>query len=373
VNEDRAARYHRLRRRSSVIATMAGAAWLISLLLSGASVALASRLRAAGDSLPSILGRPLSIVLFIAFVALGWELVSLPFVFYRSFLLERKYGLSSEPLSAWATDHVKALGLGLLLTIAAGLTAYGAIHLTRDLWWAVTAALFAMGAVVLSRIAPVMLMPLFYRFRPLDRETLRERLLTLSRRAGVPVLGAFEWGLGEKTTRANAALVGVGHTRRILVSDTLLKDYTDDEIEVILAHEMAHHIHYDIWTALVLETVIVAAALYAGHVAVGRLGEAAGVAGLRDLAALPLLVLSAGAVSLLMTPIGNAWSRYNERRADRFALTLTRRPAAFISAMRRLGAQNLAEERPSAAVFWFFHTHPTMDERIAAAKEFKAA
>ena len=97
-------------------------------------------------------------------------------------------------------------------------------------------------------------MPLFYRFRPLDRETLRERLMTLSRRAGVPVLGAFEWGLGEKTTRANAALVGVGQTRRILVSDTLLKDYTDDEIEVILAHEMAHHIHHDIWTALALET-----------------------------------------------------------------------------------------------------------------------
>jgi STE24 endopeptidase len=213
-------------------------------------------------------------------------------------------------------------------------------------------------------------MPLFYRFRPLARETLRDRLMTLSRRAGVPVLGAFEWGLGEKTTRANAALVGVGRTRRILVSDTLLKDYTDDEIEVILAHEMAHHIHHDIWTALALETLIVAAALYGADAAVERFGAAAGASGPGDLAALPVLILAAGLVSLILTPLGNAWSRYNERRADRFALTLTGRPAAFISAMRRLGQQNLAEERPPAAVFWFFHTHPTIDERIAAAKAF---
>jgi STE24 endopeptidase len=296
--------------------------------------------------------------------------VSLPFVFYRSFLLERKFALSSEPLSTWVADHLKALALGLLLTSAAGLAVYGAIRLSGDFWWALAAALFAGAGILLSRIAPVLLMPLFYRFRPLDRETLRERLMTLSRRAGVPVLGAFEWGLGEKTTRANAALVGAGQTRRILVSDTLLEHYTDDEIEVILAHEMAHHIHHDIWTALVLETAIVAAALFGAHAAVSRFGAAAGVAGPADPAALPALMLTAGLVSLLLTPLGNAWSRYNERRADRFALTLTRRPGAFISAMRRLGQQNLAEARPSAAVFWFFHTHPTIDERIEAARAF---
>ena len=349
---------------------MAGTGWLLGLLMTGGSAALASLTRAAVSPLPWVAGRPLSLVLFIVVLALGWELVSLPFVFYRSFLLERKYALSSEALSAWVGDHLRALALGLLLTSAAGLAVYGAIRVSGDLWWALATGLFAGAGVLLSRIAPVLLMPLFYRFRPLDRETLRERLMTLSRRAGVPVLGAFEWGLGEKTTRANAALVGVGHTRRILVSDTLLEHYTDDEIEVILAHEMAHHIHHDIWTALALETAIVAAALFGAHAVVTRFGAAAGVAGPADPAALPALILVAGLVSLLLTPLGNAWSRYNERRADRFALTLTRRPSAFISAMRRLGQQNLAEERPSAAVFWFFHTHPTIDERIEAARTF---
>jgi STE24 endopeptidase len=270
-------------------------------------------------------------------------------------------------LSTWLQDHLKALALGLALALAAGLAVFAAIGLAGDAWWIVAAGLFGVAALLLSRIAPVLLMPLFYRFRPLERAALRERLLTLSRRAGVPVLGAFEWGLGDKTTRANAALVGVGRTRRILVSDTLLKDYSDDEIEVILAHELAHHVHHDIWTALAVETLVVTAALYAAHAAASRAGVAA------SLGALPLMILVAGGVSFLLTPVANAWSRHNERQADRFALALTRRPADFITAIRRLGAQNLAEERPSTPVLWFFHTHPTIDERIAAAKEFRAA
>jgi STE24 endopeptidase len=340
-------------------------AWLAGLQVTGASAALAAHAAATG--------RVPGIVLFIGLIALGGEAVSLPFVFYRAFLLERKYGLSSEPLSTWLQDHLKALALGFALALVAGLAVFAAIGLAGDAWWIVAAGLFGVAALLLSRIAPVLLMPLFYRFRPLARVALRERLLTLSGRAGVPVLGAFEWGLGEKTTRANAALVGVGRTRRILVSDTLLKDYSDDEIEVILAHELAHHVHHDIWTALAVETLVVTAALYAAHAAAARAGVALGAGGAASLGALPLMILVAGGVSFLLKPVANGWSRHNERRADRFALALTRRPADFITAMRRLGAQNLAEARPSAPVLWFFHTHPTIDERIAAAKEFKAA
>jgi len=351
-----------------VASTIAGSAWLAWLLASGAAAGLAEWSIAAGAALPRIAGRPLGVAIFMAAVASGWELISLPFEFCRSFLLDRKYGLSSEPLTTWLGDQLKALAIGLLLTIGAGLAVYGAIHVAGAFWWALTAALFAVAAVALSRAAPILLMPLFYRFRPLDREGLRARLLEMSRRVGVPVLGAFEWGLGEKTTRANAALVGVGRTRRILVSDTLLKDYSDAEIEVILAHELAHHLHHDIWTGLGLETAIVLAALYAANGVVAAFGWRFGVAGVADLAAVPLMILSGGAVSLLLTPFANAWSRRNERRADRFALTLTGRPAPFITAMRRLGEQNLAEGRPSAPVLWFFHTHPTIDERIQAAR-----
>jgi STE24 endopeptidase len=348
VNEDRAARYHRLRRRASIAATAAGLVWLV--------VLAATRW---GSTLP--------LPLFIAFIALGWELLSLPFTFYRSFLLERKYGLSSESTRTWFTDHAKALGLGLVLAELAGLLVYGAIRLAGSAWWVVAAALFGVAALLLSRLAPVLLMPLFYQFTPLTRDALRERLLTLSERARVPVLGVFEWGLGEKTTRGNAALVGVGGTRRILVSDTLLKDYSEDEIEVILAHEIAHHVHRDMWTGLALEILVTAFALWGADTILRRTGYA-----ITDLSGLPLLVLAVGVISFLLSPLGNAWSRHNERRADRFALDLTRRPAAFISAMRRLGSQNLAEERPSRVVLWFFHTHPTIEQRIAAARDHRS-
>jgi STE24 endopeptidase len=301
-------------------------------------------------------------------LALAWEALSLPLAFYRGFLLDRKYGLSSEPLSLWLADHGKALGLGLVLTLASAVGVYAAMWLSPRFWWIIATASFAVFAVGLSRVAPVWLLPLFYRFQPLEREALRERLLTLSQRAGVRVLGAFEWGLGEKTSRANAALVGAGATRRILVSDTMLKDYSDDEIEVVLAHELAHHVHHDIWTALALETFVVAAALYGAHAAAIAAAARLGLRGPSDLAALPVMVLAGGAVSLLLAPLSNAWSRHNERRADRFALRLAGRPAAFASAMKRLAAQNLAEERPSRLVYWFFYTHPTIDERLDAAR-----
>ena len=261
MNEDRSVRYHRLRRRAGIGSTLAGAGWLAVLLVTGGSTLLAVRAASVAAVLPPPFDRALAIAVFIGVLALGWELVSFPFVFYRNFYLDRKYGLSSEPASTWLNDHCKALGLGLALTIVAGIAVYGSMAVAGRYWWLVAGALFGAAALLLSRLAPVVLMPLFYRFRPLDREALRERLLTLSNRAGVPVLGAFEWGLGEKTTRANAALVGVGGTRRILVSDTLLKDYSDDEIEVILAHEIAHHVHHDIWTALALETLVTAVAL----------------------------------------------------------------------------------------------------------------
>jgi STE24 endopeptidase len=223
----------------------------------------------------------------------------------------------------------------------------------------------------MAKLAPVVLLPLFYRFTPLDRESLRGRLIALSQRAGVPALGVYEWALGEKTRRANAALVGTGRTRRIIVSDTLLAAYSDDEIEVILAHEIGHHVHRDIFVALTVESVLLVVAFYAAAVALATAWQPLGFYGPGDIAALPLLVLAGGLLTLVMTPLINALSRRNERRADKFALTLTRQPAAFISAMKRLGTQNLAEERPSRAVLWLFHTHPPIEQRIDAARGFQ--
>jgi STE24 endopeptidase len=345
VNEDRGARYHRLRRQAGVASTIASAAWIAVLAVTG-------------------FGHTLPLVLFVALIAAGSELVSFPFVVYRSFVLDRKYGLTSESFGTWFRDHLKALAIGLAICEIVAYAVMGSMRYAGHAWWAAATLLFAAAALLLSGLAPIVLMPLFYRFRPLDRDELRERLIVLCRRAGVRVLGVFEWGLGAKTSRANAALAGAGRTRRILLSDTLLQNYSDDEIEVILAHELAHHVHHDLWTALAFESAVIGLAMLVGHVAITVSGY-----GIGNVAAVPLLVLVAGGVSLALTPAGYAWSRHNERRADRFALQLTGRRDAFVTAMRRLAAQNLAEPAPSRLVRWLFHTHPTIDERIAAARQ----
>jgi STE24 endopeptidase len=153
------------------------------------------------------------------------------------------------------------------------------------------------------------------------------------------------------------------------VSDTLLADHSDDEIEVILAHELAHHVHHDIWTAIVVEAVLVSLGFYIADGALVRFGSWLGLHGMADVAGLPLVVLAAGAASLLLLPVANALSRAHERRADRYALDLTGNPAAFISAMKRLAAQNLAEERPSLLVRVLFSTHPSTSARIESAKQ----
>jgi STE24 endopeptidase len=220
----------------------------------------------------------------------------------------------------------------------------------------------------MAQLAPVYLLPLFYTFRPLERPALVNRLLKLAERAETRILGIFEWKMSEKTRKANAALTGIGRTRRILLSDTLLAEHSDDEIEVILAHELSHHVHHDIWKALAIEAALLTLGLYLADRALEMMSGRFGLAGKGDVAALPLLLLAAGAVSILLLPVVNALSRAHERRADRYALEMTGNAAAFMSAMKRLGAQNLAEEHPSRLVETLFYSHPPMAARIEAAR-----
>jgi STE24 endopeptidase len=312
------------------------------------------------------------VVPYVVLLSLVNEIVALPLAFYSGFVLERRYGLSNESLRGWAIDQVKSFGVGLALGGSAAQLIYWSIAASPERWWLIAGAMFALVIVVLTNLAPVVLLPLFYSMKPLSRDALASRLLRLADRAGARVLGAYEWGLGEKTKKANAALAGIGNTRRILVSDTMLAEYTDDEIEVVLAHELAHHVHGDIWKGMAFQIGLIVAGFFLAARVLAALVVPLGLTGPDDVAGLPLLLIAAGAVSLVMVPIAHAMSRAFERKADRFALDLTHNPSAFISAMRRLGAQNLAEDQPSRLVQLLFYSHPPLRERIAAAEAFRA-
>jgi STE24 endopeptidase len=363
ANEDKSARYHRLRRRTALLDTAAQAVLLLGLLSTGAAAALRTSLESiAGTSLV-----PLAASYVLALAAVS-EAVHLPFAVYQGVVLERRFGLSRESAARWMIDHVKAAGIALVFMMAAGVVVTLLLQWSPTSWWILSAAGFAAALVLIAHYAPIWLLPIFYEVRPLDRAALRARLIGLAEKAGTPVLGAFEWRLGDRTSKANAALVGLGRTRRILVSDTLLAAHSDEEIETVFAHELAHHVYGDIWSALALDVVLVAIGLYVADVVLESLLASLDLRGKADVAALPLLVLAVGAVSILLRPLANMLSRAHERRADRYALETTRNSAAFISAMKRLAATNLAEERPSRVVELFFHTHPSALARIEAAR-----
>lgn len=366
MNESKAGRYHRLQRRAAVAALGATTGLLLLLVVTPASRGLATAATHLTAGWP---GAPLAAAaLYAAALVLIVEFMRAPLHLYAGFALERRFGLSRQTLSQWTADHLKGLALGGGLTVFVAVLVTGLIHLSPEWWW-LLAALCLLGAiVVLAHAAPVLLLPLFYDVRPLERPALAARLEALAAKAGVPVVGVFEWRLGEKSRRANAALAGLGSTRRILLSDTLLDEYSDDEIEVVLAHELAHHVHHDIWSGLAVEAAVITVGAFAADRVVREAGPWFGVSGASDLAALPVLALTAGALSLALGPVAKWVSRQHERRADAFALKMTGAPEAFISAMRRLAAQNLAEEAPSAVVRALFHTHPPMEERVARAR-----
>jgi STE24 endopeptidase len=373
VNEDKATRYNRLKRQVGVASMAWSVVFLLAIAISGSSIALRNIAEHLASALVGPgLARAVSVAVYVALLSVLNEVGALPLAFYGGFVLEQRYGLSKQPVRAWLAEQAKSLALGLVLGITAASILYFFISRFPSGWWLPAAVVFALLIVGLANVAPLVLLPLFYSVKPLERESLRRRLVALGERAGARVLDAYEWGLGAKTSKANAALTGIGVSRRILVSDTMLAGYSDDEIEVVLAHELAHHVHGDIWKGLAFETALIVAGFFCASWLLELAAPAGGLRGPDDVAGLPILLLAAGAVSLVTLPAAHAMSRAHERRADRFALELTKNPPAFISAMRRLAAQNLAEDEPSQVVQWLFHSHPPTRERIAAAQAFQS-
>jgi STE24 endopeptidase len=370
LNEDKATRYHRLRRRADLMGTAVAGVLLLGLLLSGGAHRLRELAAAIAQWLPGGIEEAATVILLTIVLVVILALAELPFAFYQGHLLEHRYGLSTQSTRHWLADQGKGVGLGIVLAVAATAVVYLALRQWPGHWWWISAAIFALATVGLARIAPVVLLPIFYKFKPLDRPALVDRLMTLATRARTDVVGVFEWVLSGHTKKANAALAGMGRTRRILLSDTLLADYSEDEIEVILAHELAHHVHRDLWRGIALQSVILVAGFFVTDIILRASAGPLELRGISDPAGLPLLMLAGGAWSFLALPIANAVSRAQERAADRYALTTTRNVDAFVTAMKRLSQQNLAEEHPSPMVRWLFYSHPPIRERIDAARAF---
>jgi len=287
---------------------------------------------------------------------------------YYGFRLERRFKLSNQSLGSWAWDEFKGFLVGLVMGTLVVELLYFTIRQWPEHWWMLAWALFMGLFILLAQLAPVVLFPIFYKFEPLEDEDLRRRLVILSEHAGTRVRGVYRWKLSEKSKKANAALTGLGRTRRIILADTLLDNYTPDEIEAVLAHELGHHVHRHILKSILVQAAITFVGFWAANFALHYAVDRHMFEELSDFANLPLLALVSVVLSFLLMPALNAYSRFNERQADRYAFESIPSVGPFISSMNKLAEQNLAERTPSKWVEWFFHSHPAISRRLAAAE-----
>jgi len=362
-----AQRYNRIRRWLGIADFVVGFVFLVVLLVTGWSSTLRDLAIRVGSQTYGLQLFVYLVLLLVISKALG-----VGFEYY-GFRLERGFKLSNQRFRSWAWDEVKGFLVGMVLATIVVELLYYTIREWPQHWWMLAWVLFMGLFVLLAQLAPVLLFPIFYKFEPLDNEDLRRRLVVLSERAGTRVRGVYRWKLSEKSKKANAALTGLGATRRIILADTLLDNYSPDEIEAVLAHELGHHVHRHILKSIFVQAAITFvgfwAANWALHFAIER--HLFDFDGLHDFANLPLLALVSVVLSFLLMPALNAYSRYNERQADRYAFESIASLEPFISSMNKLAEQNLAERTPSKWVEWYFHSHPSVSKRLAAAAEWQ--
>jgi STE24 endopeptidase len=357
-----ARRYNRIRRWLGVADFILGLGLMVALLATGWSGALRDIAYEA-----SFQHYSLALFLYVlVLMALG-KVLGLGLDYY-SFRLEHRYQLSNMRIRAWLWDEAKGFLVGIVLAGIVAELLYFIMRQAPQRWWLIAWAAFLGLFVLLAQLAPVVLFPIFYKFAPLENEELKERLVRLGERAGTRIRGIYQWKLSEKSKKANAALTGLGNTRRIILADTLLANYSTDEIEAVLAHELGHHVHRHIFKSILVQAGITFVGFWAAngvlHYAVDRQHM---FESLSDFADLPLLMLVATTLSFLVLPALNAYSRFNERQADRYAFRSIATVQPFISAMDKLAEQNLAERSPSRLVEWLFHSHPAISRRVAAA------
>ena len=367
-DSERQAKAHRLRTlrfRLSIARTAALVALVVVLVIGGSA-----SLRDAVLSLrwPSWA----STILFLVLLFLSFLAVDLPFAYVGGHRWETASGLSSQSFRGWAKDLAKSVGLGLGGSIVVGGVLLWLLAASPAWWWFTAWLLGLLASVILGLLAPVLLVPLFYRFRPLADAALRRRFEVLAAKANVPILGVFELRASEKTRRSNAAVMGLGRTRRVVVTDTLVTGFTPEEVETVLAHELAHQKFRDPIRGFLSGSFVSLLILFATSWAYSSTYAIAGIRSPADMAGLPFLVAVFSTFALPFRPLELRASRSREARADRFSLALTGDPANFIAAMVKLHDLNLGVADPLPWEKWLFYSHPTGRDRVEMARAFRA-
>ncbi|HSB67276.1 MAG TPA: M48 family metallopeptidase [Anaerolineales bacterium] len=362
--QTRAKQYSRINRRLMLVDMIVSGLYMLAWLVFGWSKELKEWLLSFTSNPWLLLPAYLLVIGGILF------LINLPLSYYQGFILPHRFELSTQNLKGWIIDQVKGILLGGVFGLIVLEIIYAVLRATPELWWLWAALILLIFNVILVNLAPVILMPLFNKYVPLGEEhaDLAGRLMDLAQRSGTYVRGVFKFDMSRRTKQANAGLTGLGNTRRIVIGDTLLNEFTPDEIETVMAHELGHQVNKDIPLGIVFGSLTTLVGLYLASVGLEWGVKTLGYTGAADIAAFPLLLIVLGLYGLVTMPIENGFSRWREHKADVYALQLTHKGQAFASALRRLANQNLSDADPEAWVEWLLYSHPALGKRIALAE-----
>ena len=332
---------------------------------SGASAALAGGLAARfGENMwwaTNAVYTAVSVFGFAAFMS--------PFGFYSGYVLEHHYELSNETVGDWLFDFIKSLIIDLIIATVLFSVIYALLRWIPEIWWLSAAAFYILFAIVISSIMPTVIMPMFHKFEPLEEGELTVAVGKMMREAGIEVVGVYKWGLEEKTTTANAAFTGFGKSRRIILGDTLLSGYTQEEILAVLAHEVGHYKNRDTLRLMVTSSVLAFAGFFIAHHCLLRLTSFFDIPFIYDIGAAPIFIFSLFIFSLISMPFANMHSRRREFAADAYAIKTMGSPDALVSAFEKLADQNLSNKEPAKWVEFLLHSHPSMARRIKRARQ----
>ncbi|MBI5474172.1 MAG: M48 family metallopeptidase [Ignavibacteriae bacterium] len=354
-----AKRYSRTKLILGIASSLLSFVVVLLIVLSGVSLALG---RAANSLSGNEYG---ALLLFLVMIGAIESVVTLPMSFASSYIIEHKYHLSNQTLGRWAWEKTKGLLVGGVFGAIVAcvlwycLTTYGAM------WWFPVSIVLTFFSIVLARIVPTFIMPLFYKFTPIENGSLKDRIVRLCSAAGVHITGIFSFNMSKNTRKANAGFTGIGKSKRIILGDTLMNEFTEEEIETVFAHELGHYKHKHIIIGILVGIVSTFVGLYITARVYSISLPWFGFSSITELGALPLLGLWLSIFGLATSPLGNMLSRKHEREADRYAVATTKNRNAFVSALRKLAGTNLADPDPHPLVEFLFYSHPSIARRIA--------
>ncbi|MBU1090428.1 MAG: M48 family metallopeptidase [Candidatus Omnitrophica bacterium] len=310
--------------------------------------------------------------LYLLSIGILFYFLNFPLSFYHSYILEHEFSLSNQKVIDWLKDQIKSGAISYIIGVILIGTFYYILRGYSNIWWLIVSLFWIFFNLLLAKLTPVIIIPLFFKYKKLANEGLRERIMNLAKRMKVRILDCYEIDFSKKTLKANAAFVGMGKTRRVLLADTLTDKYSDDEIEVILAHEFSH---YKLKHLLKLVLVSSTATILTFYLIFRTNDYILGLFGfdsLSEIAALPVVFIYFVIFGIIMRPFENYIIRRMERNADKLALKITGFKDGFISMMDKLATQNLADRKPHPLIKFFFFDHPPIDERILIAKNLQS-